>query len=180
MSSLTLQFFCKLGAAGESNMSAMAKVSEELALVERFRRGDDSAFDRIVEQYAAELAALANRLLGWPGDVDNVVQEVFVVVWAGVKMYAPPQQSRQDLDPYRVRDTDSPEIAAWRTRMAGEKAKAVYMERASTSEPVNADLRTHRGLGPFLVRGLRKVRCVVLWPAPAYNLMHFGKVSLTD
>jgi hypothetical protein len=62
MSSLTLQFFCKLGAAGESNMSAMAKVSEELALV----------------------------------------------------------------------------------------------------------------------RGLRKVRCVVLWPALAYNLMHFGKVSLTD
>jgi hypothetical protein len=99
---------------------------------------------------------------------------------AGVKVYAPPQQSRQDLDPYRVRETDSPEIAAWRTRMAGEEAKAIYQERASTSETVNADLRTYRGLGPLLVCGLSKVRCVVLWSALAYNRMHFGKVLVRD
>jgi transposase len=99
---------------------------------------------------------------------------------AGVKGYAPPQQSRKDLDPYRVRETDSPAIAAWRTRMAGEEAKAIYKERAATRETVNADLRTYRGLGPFLVRGLRKVRCVVLWSALAYNRMHFGKVLLWD
>ena len=98
----------------------------------------------------------------------------------GVKVYAPPQQSRQDLDPYRVRETDSPELAAWRTRMATEEGQAIYKERASTSETVNADLRTYRGLGPFLVRGLRKVRCVALWSALAYNLMHFGQVLLTD
>jgi ribosome modulation factor len=99
---------------------------------------------------------------------------------AGVKVYAPPQQSRQDLDPYRVRETNSPEIAAWRTRMAGEEAKAIDQERASTRETVNADLRTYRGLGPFLVRGLRKVRCVVLWSALAYHLMHFGQVLRMD
>jgi transposase len=98
---------------------------------------------------------------------------------AGVKVYAPPQQSRKDLDPYRIRETDSPEVAAWRTRMAAEEAKAIYKERASTSETVNADLRTYRGLGPFLVRGLHKVRCVVLWSALAYNLMHFGGVLVS-
>ena len=98
----------------------------------------------------------------------------------GVKVYAPPQQSRKDLDPYRVRATDSPELAAWRTRMATEEAQAIYKERASTSETVNADLRTYRGLGPFLVRGLRKVRCVVLWSALAYNLMHFGQALLSE
>ncbi len=65
----------------------MAKVTEELALVERFRRGDDSAFEEIVEQHAAEVAALANRLLGWPGDVDDVVQEVFVAALAGLKKF---------------------------------------------------------------------------------------------
>jgi transposase len=97
---------------------------------------------------------------------------------AGVKVYAPPQQSRKDIDPYRIRETDSPEIAAWRTRMASGDAKTIYKERASTSETVNADLRTYRGLGPFLVRGLGKVRCVVLWSALAYNLMHFAKVLL--
>jgi transposase len=99
---------------------------------------------------------------------------------AGVKVYAPPQQSRKDIDPYRVRETDSAEIAAWRTRMASEQAKTIYKERASTSETVNADLRTYRGVSRFLVRGLRKVRCVALWSALAYNLMHFGKALLTN
>jgi len=68
-------------------MSAMAKMSEEQALVERFRRGDDSAFDRIVEHHSAELAAVANRLLGWPGDVDDVVQDVFVAAFTGLRTF---------------------------------------------------------------------------------------------
>ena len=68
-------------------MSAMAKVTEEQALVERFRRGDDSAFDRIVEWHAAEVAALANRLLGWPGEVDDVVQDVFVAAFVNLKKF---------------------------------------------------------------------------------------------
>jgi len=65
----------------------MAKVTEELALVERFCRGDDSAFAAIVEQHAADVAALANRLLGWPGDVDDVVQEVFIAAFVGLKKF---------------------------------------------------------------------------------------------
>jgi RNA polymerase sigma-70 factor (ECF subfamily) len=68
-------------------MAAMAKVTEEQALVERFCQGDDSAFDRIVEKYSADVAALANRLLGWPGDVDDVVQEVFVAAWVGLRRF---------------------------------------------------------------------------------------------
>ena len=65
----------------------MAKVSEEQALVEGFRQGDDSAFDRIVERHSAEVAALANRLLGWPGDVDDIVQDVFVAAFLGLKRF---------------------------------------------------------------------------------------------
>jgi len=65
----------------------MATIGEEQALVERFRRGDDSAFDRIVEQHSAAVAALANRLLGWPGDVDDLVQDVFVSAFVGLKKF---------------------------------------------------------------------------------------------
>jgi RNA polymerase sigma-70 factor (ECF subfamily) len=65
----------------------MAKVTEEQALVERFRRGDDTAFDRIVERHSAEVAALANRLLGWPGDVDDVVQDVFVAAFVNRRKF---------------------------------------------------------------------------------------------
>ncbi len=68
-------------------MSAMVEIPEEQDLAERFRRGDDSAFDRIVEQHSAEIAALANRLLGWPGDVDDVVQEVFLAAFLALKRF---------------------------------------------------------------------------------------------
>ncbi len=68
-------------------MAAMADRLEEQALVERFRRGDDSAFDGIVEKYAAEIAAFANRLLGWPQDVEDVVQDVFISAFAGLRKF---------------------------------------------------------------------------------------------
>ncbi|HNS20038.1 MAG TPA: sigma-70 family RNA polymerase sigma factor [Sedimentisphaerales bacterium] len=68
-------------------MSAMVRTSEELDLATQFRQGDDSAFDRIVEQHSAEIAALANRLLGWPGDVEDVVQEVFLSAFLGLKKF---------------------------------------------------------------------------------------------
>ena len=51
------------------------------ALVGAFGRGDQSAFDAIVARYSADVAALANRLLGWPGEVDDVTQEVFLAAY---------------------------------------------------------------------------------------------------
>ena len=59
--------------------------------------------------------------------------------------------------------------------MTTPEAKRVYPERAATAETVNAETRAYRGLGVFLVRGLKKVRCVALWSALAYNLVHFGE-----
>jgi len=46
-----------------------------------------AAFDRIVEQYSADIAVLANRLLGWPGDVEDVVQDIFLAVFVGLKKF---------------------------------------------------------------------------------------------
>ena len=63
-------------------------------------------------------------------------------------------------------------------RMRSEEGKKIYQQRAATSETVNADLRTYRGLGRILVRGLAKARCVALWCALAYNLMHFAPALL--
>ncbi|MEN6337997.1 MAG: sigma-70 family RNA polymerase sigma factor [Phycisphaerales bacterium] len=68
-------------------MSAMVDVPTEPDLAAAFRRGDDSAFDRIVERHSAEVAALANRLLGWPGEVDDVVQEVFMAAFLGLRKF---------------------------------------------------------------------------------------------
>jgi len=40
-----------------------------------------------VERHSAEVAALANRLLGWPGSVDDIVQDVFVAAFLGLKRF---------------------------------------------------------------------------------------------
>jgi hypothetical protein len=44
-------------------------------------------------------------------------------------------------------------------------------ERCSTVETVNADAREHRGVDRFTVRGLKKVRCVVLWFAITCDIL---------
>jgi len=56
-------------------------------LVTRFGDGDESAFDAIVRGHCTDVAALANRLLGWPGDVDDVVQDVFLAAYLGLKKF---------------------------------------------------------------------------------------------
>ncbi|HUT31813.1 MAG TPA: RNA polymerase sigma factor [Sedimentisphaerales bacterium] len=56
-------------------------------LVEKFIQGDDSAFERIVQENRTEVAALANRLLGWPGDVEDVVQNIFLAAFVGLKKF---------------------------------------------------------------------------------------------
>jgi transposase len=92
----------------------------------------------------------------------------------GVAIYAPLPANRAGQPCTHVRN-DSPGVAAWRRRMTTPEALKIYHQRAATAETVNAETRTYRGLGAFLVRGLRKVRCVALWAALAYNVVHFGE-----
>jgi transposase len=91
---------------------------------------------------------------------------------AGTKVYAPVPKPKKDSDrdPHQPLPGDSETIAEWRVRMGTPEAKEIYRDRASTAECVNAISR-NRGLRQFLVRGLRKVRAVVLWFAIAHNLM---------
>jgi RNA polymerase sigma-70 factor (ECF subfamily) len=65
----------------------MAEPNDDELLVEQFSRGDESAFEKIVERYSADVAALANRLLGWPGDVEDVTQDVFLAAFLGLKQF---------------------------------------------------------------------------------------------
>ena len=93
----------------------------------------------------------------------------------GVRLYAPVPMPRKEVqDRYAPRPGDSAAVIAWRARMNTPEGRAIYGQRKSICETVNADLKTHRGLGPLLVRGAAKVLCVALWSALAYNLMRFG------
>lgn len=90
----------------------------------------------------------------------------------GCTVYAPVPAPRNGAprDPYQGRPGDPAVIAEWRQRMGTAAARAIYKERAATSECVNAIAR-HRGLRQFLVRGLAKVKAVLLWFALAHNVM---------
>jgi transposase len=87
-----------------------------------------------------------------------------------------PQNRGHELEP---KPSDSEAIQAWKQRMASQEGQNIYQQRAATSETVNADLRTYRGLTPLTVRGLNKITCVTLWCALAYNVMHFSKALLS-
>jgi len=65
----------------------MADTIDDEHIVKQFNRGDESAFDKIVERYSSDIAALANRLLGWSGEVEDVTQDIFLAAFLGLKKF---------------------------------------------------------------------------------------------
>jgi transposase len=99
-----------------------------------------------------------------------------------VELFLPPKPARNPERRGReleVKPSDSAAVRAWKQRMASPEGKEIYRQRAATSETVNADLRSYRGLTPLTVRGLLKIQCVALWCALAYNVLHFGPALLS-
>jgi transposase len=133
--------------------------------------GDQGQLAPMVEQHEERYeekpkAALVDGGFVKKADIDEVSPPQ-----GGTIVYAPVMESKDpQRDPHTPRDDDSPAVAEWRRRMATDEAKAIYRQRASTAECVNA-LARNRGLQRFLVRGLRKVKAVVLLYALAHNLM---------
>ena len=122
----------------------------------------------MVEQVVARCEASPQEWLvdgGYPAheQVDAVSDKTVV--------YAPvPKPKDEATDPHAPKATDSDAVAAWRQRMGGEEAQAIYKERAATAECVNAQAR-NRGLVRLPVRGRNKVKCVATLFALAHNLM---------
>lgn len=98
-------------------------------------------------------------------DIEKVSSEAF-----GSTVYAPPMTPRGNRSRSQTAADDTEAIAEWRTRMETPEAKEIYKQRAATAECVNAHFR-NRGLRQFLVRGLEKVRAVLLLQALAHDLM---------
>jgi transposase len=104
-------------------------------------------------------------------DLESVSQRG-VTVFAPVKAVEKKKQKGQD--PYAPKRGDTPHVASWRQRMGTSEAQEKYKQRCKTEFP-NATCR-NRGLHQFLVRGLAKVKTVVLWYVLTHNV--FRMVSL--
>jgi len=85
-------------------------------------------------------------------------------------VYAPPPELKtHDGRAIAPPADESAAVKEWRERMKTAAAQQIYKERASTAECVNAQAH-NRGLQQFVVRGLGKVRNVVLLFAVAHNI----------
>jgi hypothetical protein len=99
-----------------------------------------------------------------------------------IAVYTPLKNEREELatgqDPYAAKPQDKAGMTALRTRMGTAEAKALYRKRASTAEWVNAGMR-QRGLYRLTVRGLAKVRAVVVLQALVHNLWQTVRLLVT-
>ena len=57
------------------------------SIEQRFREGNDAAFDEVIEYYSPVVQRLAYRLLGFGGEADDVVQDVFVAALANRRKF---------------------------------------------------------------------------------------------
>lgn len=63
--------------------------TDERALMARVAMGDAAAFAQIVERHLPMLHALAWRMLGDPGEAEDVVQDSLVKLWVNAKGWQP-------------------------------------------------------------------------------------------
>lgn len=102
------------------------------------------------------------------------------IEWAhreGVVVYCPPTQSKHGTDPYLPRRSDGAGMLAWRARMASDAGKAQYKYR-SICECIHARWRNW-DLRQLSVRGIEKVRAVVLCNALANNILQGHHLART-
>ena len=70
-----------------SNSLPEPEPSADAHIVQRFSAGEASAFDELVARHQQRVARLAQRLLGWPQDVEDVVQDVFLAALGNLKKF---------------------------------------------------------------------------------------------
>lgn len=130
-----------------SDMGKMAPMSDALAAAYGTRPGE-----HLADGGYAKLA-----------DIDRLEA-------AGVTAFVPVPKPRDPTrDRFAPRPDDTKAVADWRARMSTDEAKAIYKQRAATSERVNAQAR-NSGLTRFIVRGVDKAKAVACWHGLANNM----------
>jgi len=63
----------------------------EFEVIERARKGDEAAFSQIVAAYRKRILGTISRLIGYPEDVEDVGQEVFVRLYYSLDQLRTPE-----------------------------------------------------------------------------------------
>jgi transposase len=134
---------------------------------------DAGQMEPMAQKIEAEQAPLPEKAEYYVDGGFATKEDLKSMAQRGVTVYSPvkavEKQEKQGKDPYAPRRGDSPEVAAWRQRMGTDEGRQKYKQRAKC-EWSNAECR-NRGLHQFVVRGLEKVKTVVLWYVLIHNLL---------
>jgi transposase len=140
--------------------------------------GDAGQMEPMVRQVEAEQGPFPETSEYYVDGGFATQEDIESVERRGITVFAPVKESKrqkqQGKDPYAARLGDSPEVIAWRRRMGTDEGQEKYKQRSKTEWP-NAECR-NRGLLQFVIRGLKKVKSVILWYVLTHNL--FRMVAL--
>jgi transposase len=99
------------------------------------------------------------------------LEEIVKLSDQGVTPYiAIPIKGKSTAETYLPKAKDAQQVADWRIRMGSEAGQAIYQQRGEVAELVHAVVDQFN-LARMRVRGLKKVRTVLLWFALAHNLL---------
>jgi transposase len=136
---------------------------------------DMGSLGPMVDQVRERTGELPNVLLADGGHAKT--EDIVAVRTKGVDVLVPASDKAKPVE--QLRDEGAPsEVIAWRERMETPDAQEKYRARAGLCELSNAHQKSHHGLTQFLVKGLDKVKCMVLLSAIASNLLqHAGHLT---
>jgi RNA polymerase sigma-70 factor, ECF subfamily len=95
-------------------MAAVSTTTQEQALVDAARAGDETAFAQIVEKHRAELQAHCYRMLGSLYDAEDALQETLLRAWRGLPDFGGQSSLRTWL--YRIATNTSLDAIARRPK----------------------------------------------------------------
>ena len=102
--------------------------AEDMALVERCRRGDLGAFEELYRAHAGKLFSVACRMLGNPADAEDLLQEIFL-------------SAHRKLDSFRGESA----LGTWLYRLATNHCLDYLRSRAARTNQVTEGLEDEAG-----------------------------------
>jgi RNA polymerase sigma-70 factor (ECF subfamily) len=124
------------GAIPRTGAPAVAR-SDDLALVERCRRGDLAAFEELYRAHAGRLYSVACRMVGNPADAEDLLQEIFLA-------------AHRKLDSFRGESA----LGTWLYRLATNLCLDHLRSRAARTNQLTDALDDEPALADASSRGL--------------------------
>lgn len=132
------------------------------------RASDRGQLGPAVEDIERRYGRRPKRLLADGGyDSKGDIEQLYGGQAGPIEVFCPLPGSKGRVGDPAPKRGDGPGVIAWRKRMSGEEGINFYRKRFATERP-HADMRNH-GLTRLLVRGVEKVKAVVLWHVTAFN-----------